>query len=197
MKKIIFATKNAGKAHEFSQMMEKYEVEVLSLLDIGYKGDIEETGITFEENALIKARKIAFAYQTTVIADDSGLAIDALNGEPGVYSARYAGDVRSDDANMDKVLTALKDVPDDERTARFVCALAMVDSDGCETVVRGTCEGKIGHAKRGSGGFGYDPIFYLPQHGKTMAELSKDEKNALSHRGVAFKKLEQLIGELI
>ena len=196
MKKIIFATKNAGKAHEFSQMMEKYEVEVLSLLDIDYKDEIEETGITFEENALIKAREIALTYKATVIADDSGLAIDALNGEPGVYSARYAGDARNDAANMDKVLAALKDVPDHERTARFVCALAMVDANGKETVVRGTCEGKIGCAKRGSGGFGYDPIFYLQQHGKTMAELSKDEKNALSHRGAAFKQLEQMIGEL-
>jgi len=197
MKKIILATKNAGKIREFSQMMGKHEIEVLSLLDINYEDEIEETGVTFEENALIKAREIALQYKTTVVADDSGLSIDALNGAPGVYSARYAGEVRSDMANMDKVLEALKDVPEDERTARFVCALAVVDESGKEVVVHGTCEGKIWREKRGSEGFGYDPIFYLPQLNRTMAELSKNEKNALSHRGNAFKKLELIIGELI
>jgi len=204
MKKIIFATKNIGKVHEFAQMMKKYEIEVLSLLDINYEDEIAENGLTFEENALIKARIIALQYKTTVVADDSGLSIDALNGAPGVYSARYANlaskalEARcSDEANMDKVLAALKDIPEDERTARFVCALAIVDENGKEAVVRGTCEGKIWHEKRGLEGFGYDPIFYLPQLDKTMAELSKDEKNALSHRGNAFKKLELIIGELI
>jgi len=194
MKKMIFATKNKGKILEFAQMMEKHEIEVLSLLDINYEDEIEENGETFEENALIKAREIASQYQTTVIADDSGLSIDVLNGAPGVYSARYAGEVRSDKANIDKVLEELKGIPDDERTARFVCILAIVDETGKEVVVSGTCEGKIWHEKRGSEGFGYDPIFYLPQLGKTMAELSKDEKNALSHRGKAFKKFESLIG---
>jgi len=203
MKKIILATKNAGKVHEFAQMMERYEIEVLSLLDLNYEDEIEENGVTFEENALIKAREIALQYKATVVADDSGLSIDALNGAPGVYSARYAclvsnaGEIRSDEANMDKVLEELKNVPDNERTARFVCALAIVDENGKETVVHGTCEGKIWHEKRGLEGFGYDPIFYLPQLDKTMAELSKDEKNALSHRGNAFKKLELIIGELI
>jgi len=197
MKKIIFATKNVGKVSEFAQMMEKYGVEVLSLLHINYESEIEENGQTFEENALIKARQIASQYKTTVIADDSGLLIDALSGAPGVYSARYAGVACNDDANMEKVLAELKDVPDDERTARFVCALAVVDANGKETVVRGTCEGKIWHEKRGLAGFGYDPIFYLPHLNKTMAELSKDEKNALSHRGKAFKKLELVAGEII
>jgi len=197
MKKIIFATKNAGKVHELAQMMEKYGLEVLSLLDLNYADEIAETGLTFEENALIKARRVALEYKTTVIADDSGLAIDALNGAPGVYSARYAGDDCNDDANMDKVLEELKDIPDNERSARFVCVLAIVDANGKETVVRGTCEGGICHKKRGFGGFGYDPIFYLPQLGKTMAELSKAEKNALSHRGNAFKKLESVLGEII
>ena len=197
MKKIILATKNAGKVRELTQMMETHEIEILSLLDINYEAEIEETGTTFEENALIKAREIALKYKTTVIADDSGLSIDALNGAPGVYSARYAGRPCNDDANMDKVLEALKDVPDHERTARFVCVLAIVDETGKETVVHGTCEGKIWHEKRGLEGFGYDPIFYLPQLDKTMAELSKDEKNALSHRGNAFKKLALIIGEII
>ena len=193
MKKIILATHNANKAREFAQMMEKYKIEVLSLNDIGYTEEIEETGTTFEENALIKAREVATLYKTTVVADDSGLEIDALNGAPGVYSARYAGTARSDDANMDKVLEKLKNVPDNERTARFVCVLALVDEIGKETVVRGTSEGKIWHEKRGIKGFGYDPIFYLPQLDKTMAELSKDKKNAFSHRGNALKKLESII----
>ena len=202
MKRIIFATKNIGKVGEFAQMMEKYGVEVLSLLDINYEGEIEENGLTFEENALIKARAIASLYKTTVIADDSGLSIDALNGAPGIYSARYASltcksdltsktmEACSDDANMDKVLEELKNVPDNERTARFVCVLAIVDVNGKETVVKGTCEGIISRVKRGACGFGYDPIFYLPQLNKTMAELTKNEKNALSHRKDAFKKLE-------
>ena len=221
MKKIIFATKNTGKVREFAQMMDKYEVEVLSLSDINYEDEIIENGLTFEENALIKARAIFSKYKTTVIADDSGLSIDALNGAPGVYSARYASlankedfaneesftieesltnkamEACSDEANMDKVLSELKDVPDNKRTARFVCALAIVDANGKEIVVRGTCEGKILHEKRGLDGFGYDPIFFLPQLNKTMAELSKDEKNALSHRGNAFKKLQLVAGELI
>ena len=217
MKRIIFATKNVGKVRELSQMLKKYGVEVLSLLDINYENEIEENGLTFEENALIKARAIFSQYKTTVIADDSGLSIDALNGAPGVYSARYASlacgegltsngntfckapDTPSDNANMDRVLAELKDVPDNERTARFVCVLAIVDANGKEIVVRGTCEGKILHEKRGLEGFGYDPIFFLPQLNKTMAELSKDEKNALSHRGNAFKKLEfELVaGEII
>jgi len=197
MKKIILATKNIGKVLEFTQMMEKHGLKILSLHDINYDGEIEENGLTFEENALIKAREIAFLSKTTVVADDSGLVIDALNGAPGVYSARYAGDTCNDDANMDKVLEELKSIPDNERTARFVCALAVVNADGGETVVRGTCEGKIWHEKRGLKGFGYDPIFYLPQLNKTMAELSKDEKNALSHRGNAFKKLELIAGEII
>jgi len=197
MKKIILATQNAGKIREFAQMMEKYEIEVLSLLDLNYTDEIEETGATFEENALIKAREIASQYNAIVVADDSGLEIDALKGAPGVYSARYAGDTCHDDANMDKVLAELKEVPDHQRTARFVCTLAVIDEQGKETLVRGTCEGKIWHEKRGSGGFGYDPIFYLPKLGKTMAELLKDEKNALSHRGQAFKKLALIMGELL
>lgn len=197
MKKIILATQNRGKIREFKQMMAKYEVEVLSLLDINYTDEIEETGMTFEENALIKAREIALKHHAIVIADDSGLTIDELNGEPGVYSARYAGQMRSDEDNIDKVLIKLKDVPSDKRTAQFVCVLATVDEVGKETIVRGVCEGEILYERRGLGGFGYDPIFYLPELEKTMAQLSDDEKNAISHRALAFKKLETMIGELI
>lgn len=193
MKKIILATHNAGKVREFAQIIKRHEIEVLSLSDIGYEDEIEENGATFEENALIKARQIAKQFKTAVVADDSGLEVDALNKEPGVYSARYAGPNRSDEENMDKVLEGLKNVPANERTAQFVCALAFIDETGKETVVRGTCEGQILHEKRGDEGFGYDPIFYLPQLAKTMAQLAKAEKNALSHRANAFKQLELII----
>jgi len=199
MKQLILATKNPGKIREFKQIMKKYPFEIRSLLDIAELEDIAETGMTFEENALIKARAIASKYNAIVVADDSGLEIDALNGAPGVYSARYAvnanlGIVNMDDANMDKVLAELEQVAPSERHARFVCVLAMVDEVGNETVVRGTCEGQIWHCKRGENGFGYDPIFYLPKHQLMMAELSEDEKNKISHRGDALKKLEKVIG---
>jgi XTP/dITP diphosphohydrolase len=197
MKQILIATKNVGKINEFKQLMARYGIEVLSLRDINDAIEIEEIGSTFEENALIKAREIATQYQTMTLADDSGLEIDALEGRPGVFSARYAGDVRCDDANMDKVLCQMKDVSDDQRQARFVCVLAMVNPKGKEIVVRGECEGLILNQQRGTDGFGYDPIFYLPKLGKTMAQLSKDEKNAISHRGKAFKMLEERMGEMI
>ena len=197
MKKIIFATKNIGKLNEFIRLMAKYDLEVLSLIDINYEAEIIEDGITFEENALIKARTIAEQYNFPVIADDSGLIIDALDGAPGVYSAIYAGDHASDDENIVKVLAELADVEASKRTARFVCVLAIVDANGKEIVVSGECEGEILTKKRGLKGFGYDPIFYLPQLGKTMAELSRDEKNALSHRANAFKKFELVAGEIL
>jgi len=197
MKQILIATKNVGKINEFRHLMESQGVEVTSLLDIDEQLEIEETGLTFEANALIKARTIARQYGTTVLADDSGLEIDALGGRPGVFSARYAGDSRCDDANMEKVLDELRDVPETERGARFVCVLAMVDAKGNEWVIRGECKGKILTAPRGTKGFGYDPIFYLPELGMTMAELSKAEKSAISHRGHAFKKLKERMGEII
>jgi len=198
MKQLILATKNPGKIHEFKQIMKKYPIEILSLLDLDYEADIEETGITFEENALIKAREIALKYKTTVVADDSGLEIDALDGAPGVYSARYASvgvERADDDANMEKVLLEMRHIDRSERAARFVCVLAMVDEKGHETIVRGTCEGEIWHTTRGDNGFGYDPIFYLTEHQLTMAQLSDTEKNKISHRGNAFRELERVIGE--
>jgi len=193
MKKIILATKNAGKVREFAHLLGQHQVEVLSLLEIGYEAEIEETGTTFEENALIKAQAVAGQLATKermiIVADDSGLEVDALGGAPGVYSARYAGAMRDDQANMDKVLQALKAVEDAKRSARFVCALAMIDELGNQRVVRGTCEGQILRTKRGTNGFGYDQIFYLPKQKKTMAQLAKAEKNVLSHRQQAMNKL--------
>jgi XTP/dITP diphosphohydrolase len=152
--------------------------------------DIEETGETFQENAILKAEALSRHLNTFVIADDSGLMIDALNGAPGVYSARYAGDSKSDEANMDKVLGELTEIDESKRTARFYCAIAIAGPDFETKTVFGTCEGLIAKAKMGTNGFGYDPIFYVPQLGKMMAELTAEEKGAISHRGNALKKIQ-------
>jgi len=189
MKRIILASHNTGKVTEFKQMLADYEVEVLSLVDVNYLEEIEETGTTFIENARIKAEAIAKMYpDAIVVADDSGLAVNVLDGAPGVYSARYAGMDANADTNIDKLLSELNGVSTDNRNARFVCVLVVMYQNQ-EYVAQGTCEGQILTKRRGIGGFGYDPIFYLPQFNKTMAELAKDEKNAISHRGAAFKEL--------
>lgn len=196
MKSIIIATKNKGKAKEFEQLFSKYGIEVKTLVDVPEIPDIEETGTTFEENAVIKAEAISKISSSYVVADDSGLVIDALEGRPGVFSARYAGPDKDDEANIDKVLGEMDGVRDEKRTARFYCALAIA-GPGFETVtVNGTCEGLILNERHGSGGFGYDPIFYVPSEGKTMAEMSADRKNELSHRAAAMKNLEPLIEKL-
>ena len=197
MKQVIVATKNAGKAKEFEHIFNQYNVVVKSLLDFEGIEEIVEDGQTFEENALIKARAIAKQFNQVVIADDSGLEVDALDGRPGVYSARYAGEGRNDQANIEKVLSELEGIPTKERSARFVCALALVTPEGEESVVRGTCEGQILSECVGSEGFGYDPIFYLPQLGKTMAQIPKSQKNVLSHRAEAFKKLQDMLMKLV
>lgn len=197
MKQVIVATKNAGKAKEFEHIFNQYNVVVKSLLDFEGIEEIVEDGQTFEENALIKARAIAKQFNQVVIADDSGLEVDALDGRPGVYSARYAGEGRNDQANIEKVLSELEGVTTQNRSARFVCALALVTPEGQEAVVRGTCEGQILSECVGSEGFGYDPIFYLPQLGKTMAQIPKSQKNVLSHRAEAFKKLQDILMKLV
>lgn len=197
MKEVIIATQNIGKAKEFEHIFDQYQIQVKSLRDLNDPIDIIEDGETFEENALIKAKAIASKYHALVIADDSGLAVDVLNGRPGVYSARYAGEGRDDQANIDKVLSELEGVESKNRTARFVCALALVTPDGKEYVVRGECEGQILTECHGHEGFGYDPIFYLPSLEKTMAEIPKSEKNVLSHRAEAFKKLQQVLMDII
>lgn len=197
MKEIIIATKNAGKAKEFEHIFKPYNVRVKSLLDFEEMDDIVEDGKTFEANALIKARAIANQFNQMVLADDSGLEVDALDGRPGVYSARYASEGRNDEDNILKVLHELEGVPTDERGARFVCALAIVTPQGDEVVVRGTCEGRILTECLGTEGFGYDPIFYLPHLSKTMAQLPKSEKNVLSHRADAFVKLQPYLEKLL
>lgn len=197
MKTVIIATKNKGKAKEFSSLFADYGMDVKTLIDYPALADVEETGETFEENAILKAKTISNETGQLVIADDSGLSIDALGGRPGVYSARYAGADKDDEANIQKVLAELQGLPMEKRTARFHCVLAIA-RPGKETVtVSGTCEGKITMMKKGENGFGYDPIFWLEDFERTMAELQPEEKNSVSHRGVAMRKLGRMLPELI
>lgn len=186
---IIIATKNEGKAKEFAELFQPYHINVKSLLDVADSIDVAETGTTFAENAILKAEAIAEQYQEVVIADDSGLVIDALDGRPGVYSARYAGLDKNDEANIDKVLDELENVSDKEHTAHFQCVLAAVVPNEKPDLFSGQVHGTILRKRQGDGGFGYDPIFYLPEKDKTMAQLTKDEKNAISHRGRALDEL--------
>jgi XTP/dITP diphosphohydrolase len=191
MKELIVATKNQGKINEFRQMFSKYNISVKSLLDIDRTIDIEETGTTFEENAVIKAEAMMNLLDLPVVADDSGLEVDALNGEPGVYSARYAGMDKDDEKNTAKLLRELEGKTDDERTARFVCTVA-VARPGEETFVkRGTCEGSITTEPQGANGFGYDPVFIPKGSTRTMAEHSSEEKNVISHRHHAIEQIEE------
>lgn len=196
MQEIIVATKNQGKAKEFERMFRPLGYEVKTLIDFPEIQDIEETGSTFEENAILKAETMSKLLDKIVIADDSGLSIDALDGRPGIYSARYAGEEKSDEANIVKVLEELNGIPDQNRQARFYCALA-VAAPGRKTVtVLGACEGVILREKRGVNGFGYDPIFFVKDKGKSMAELSPLEKAEISHRAQALRKLENNLPSL-
>lgn len=194
MKEVIVATKNEGKIREFRALLEKYGIRCKSLRDIElHHVRIEETGKTFRENALIKAETIAKALHAPVLADDSGLVVDALDGKPGVYSARYAGRNATDEENNEKLLRTLQNVPVEKRTARFVCAIAFVIPGKEPIFTEGTCEGTIAEYVAGSGGFGYDPLFIPQGYDKTMAELGEAEKNKLSHRFHALKQLEELL----
>ncbi|KAA0549205.1 XTP/dITP diphosphatase [Bacillus sp. BGMRC 2118] len=188
MKRIIIATKNKGKVKDFEVLFKTKGYEVISLLDIQNSPDIEETGATFKENAILKAEGIASIVNEIVIADDSGLAIDALDGKPGVFSARYAGEQKNDEENIQKVLHELQG--EKNRSAAFHCALAMAIPSKPTVVVEGTCHGVIAQQPVGENGFGYDPIFFVPEKNKTMAQLTKEEKNLISHRADALRKLE-------
>ena len=190
-KKLILASSNKGKIREIKELLPDYEI--LSMAEAGFEGDIEENGTTFEENAMIKAHAVWEKTGHTVLADDSGLEVDAINKEPGIYSARYLGEDTPFDKKMDDVLRRLEGVPQDKRTARFVCAMAAVLPDGTEKTVRGTMEGFIGYEKRGTNGFGYDPIFVVPEYDLTVAELDSDQKNKISHRGMALKKMKEAL----
>lgn len=198
--KIVVATKNAHKVKELSEMLSIDGIELVTLSDMGFTGEIEENGSTFAENALIKARAARDLYQLPALADDSGLCVDALNGEPGIYSARYAsedGENASDKANVEKLLDKLKGIPSGERTARFLCAIALVLPDGTEKTVTGACEGVITSEVRGNGGFGYDPVFYYVPYCKTFGEAAEEEKNAVSHRANAVRLIKKELLHLL
>ena len=192
-KKLIFATGNKDKMKEIREILGSLPVEILSMKEAGIQAEIEEDGKSFEENALIKARAVCRLAGEMVLADDSGLEIDYLNGEPGIYSARYMGEDTSYRIKNQNLMDRLSGVPDEKRTARFVCAIAAAFPDGREYVVRGTIEGRIGYEERGENGFGYDPIFYLPDRDVSTAQLSREEKNSISHRGNALKKMKELL----
>lgn len=192
-KKIIFATQNEGKLKEIRAIFGEMDLEILSMKEAGIDIPIEETGTTFEENAVIKATAVAKAAGTLALADDSGLEIDYLNKEPGVYSARYAGEDTPYTIKNQMLLDRLAGVKESQRTARFVCAVAAAYPDGRVFTVRGTMEGIIGLAPAGENGFGYDPIFYLPECGCSSAQLTMEQKNALSHRGKALRAIKEVL----
>ena len=204
MKKIIFATGNEHKMVEVRMILDGLGLEILSQKEAEIQADVVEDGTTFEENALIKASEIAkIAHEmpeykeAVVMADDSGLEIDYLGGEPGIYSARYMGEDTSYDIKNQNLLDRLEGVPDEKRTARFVCAICAALPDGRKLTTRGTIEGIIGHGISGENGFGYDPIFWLPEYGCSTAELSPEKKNELSHRGKALRAIKEQLREIL
>lgn len=192
--KYIIATHNMKKRNELARILEPLGVEVLTAEQAGVElTDVEETGTTFEENARLKSQSGCKESGMPCIGDDSGLMVDALDGAPGVYSARYAGDHGNDPANIALLLENMKDVPDEKRTARFVCTVCCTYPDGREIVVSGKCEGKIGYEPKGDGGFGYDPVFMVGD--KSFAQLTAEEKDKISHRGNALKALAKALSE--
>ncbi len=190
MKEIILASSNPGKVREINQLLAGLDLQVQPQTDFGVP-DIEETGLTFVENAILKARNAAQHTGRPAIADDSGIEVDALNGAPGIYSARYAGIGASDQANLEKLLAELGDLPEEKRTARFQCLMVYMRhaNDPTPLICQGTWEGRILFKPQGENGFGYDPVFYVPTHDCSSAELPADVKNSLSHRGQALSKL--------
>lgn len=195
MRSIIFATGNEGKLREIRQIMADMDVEIRSMKEAGITTEVKEDGITFEENAIIKAKAIAELTKEIVLADDSGLEIDYLNGEPGVYSARYMGEKTSYEIKNQAILDRLQGVAKEQRTARFVCVIAAVLPDGTVRIARGTIEGYIGEKPAGENGFGYDPIFYVEELGCSTAELTDVQKNKISHRGKALRAMKEMLNE--
>jgi XTP/dITP diphosphohydrolase len=193
---IIVATKNRGKIREIRKALRGLGLKIYSLKDFSDVPEVVEDGKSFTENALKKARFYSKYFGKLTIADDSGLEVEVLKGWPGIYSARYAGEEASDRKNNQKLLKEMEGIRISNRGARFKCVLAMVSTDGREAVAEGSCRGRIGFREMGRRGFGYDPIFILPQDGKTMAQLTLEEKNRVSHRGKALRKLKKIIGTL-
>lgn len=192
-KRIVFATGNEGKMKEIRMILKDLGVEVLSMKEAGLESDIEENGSTFEENAVIKARAIAQMCDAVVLADDSGLEIDYLNKEPGIYSARYLGEDTSYHIKNQNLIDRLAGVSGEDRSARFVCAIAAVLPDGEVLTRRGTFEGQIGYEEKGTNGFGYDPIFYVPEYDCMAAEMTPEQKNEVSHRGKALREIKEAL----
>ena len=197
LNKIVLASNNAGKAREISEILAAYGISVVPQSDFSVP-EIPETGLTFVENALLKARNACHHTGLPAIADDSGIEIDALNGAPGIYSARFAGVGATDEINLQKALTELKDVPEEQRGARFQCLMVLLEHENDPTplICQGSWEGKILTEPQGENGFGYDPIFYVPEHQCSSAQLTAEQKNALSHRGKALKALAKEINAL-
>jgi XTP/dITP diphosphohydrolase len=195
MKEIVLASSNPGKVREINQLLADLDLHVKPQSEFGIP-DAEETGLTFVENAILKARNAAWHTGLPAIADDSGIEVDALNGEPGIYSARYAGADASDQANLEKLLADLRDIPESQRTARFQCLMVYLEhvDDPTPLICQGTWEGRILFEPRGDNGFGYDPVFYVPTHDCSSAELTPKIKNSLSHRGHALRQLVQALG---
>lgn len=193
MRRIIFATGNENKLKEIRMIMADMDVEIVSMKEAGVYVDVEETGTTFEENSILKAKAIAIKSGELTLADDSGLEIDYLNKEPGIYSARYMGEDTSYHIKNLNLIDRIKDARDGERSARYVCAVACVLPNGSTLSCVETMEGRIGYEERGTNGFGFDPIFLVPPYEKTAAELSPEEKNAISHRGKALRGIKEEI----
>ena len=195
MRKVIFATGNANKVREIREILKDLDFEIMTMKEAGVDVDIVEDGTTFEENAMIKAKTVAQHCEkgVYVMADDSGLSIDYLNGEPGIYSARYLGEDTPYSEKNQNLIGRLEGVEKEKRTARFVCAIACIFPDGSEKALRGTIEGYIGWEGVGENGFGYDPIFYVDEYGCTTAQMSPEQKNAISHRGKALRMMREEI----
>lgn len=194
--KVVLASKNKHKLIEISKITEKFDIELVMESDLGVDIDVEETGTTFEENSFLKANAVMQATGLPALADDSGIAVDALNGEPGVYSARYGFDESLDDwGRLQLLLKNTEQVPDGQRQAQFVCVITLVMPDGQTIQARGEVHGELLRAPAGEGGFGYDPTFYYPPYGKTLAEVTPEEKNQVSHRAKALQAFYQKLKE--
>ena len=197
MKKVLIATKNKGKVKEIKKLLSDMPFDVVTILEEDVDIDIVEDGKTFEENALIKAKAVKNHTSAIVVADDSGLEVDYLDGAPGIYSARFAGEGSSDEQNYLKLLSMLEGVEESKRTARFVCTIAVVLPDNSHFIVRGEREGRIGFKPKGDNGFGYDPLFYIPQFDASMAQLDMSVKNSISHRAKALEKMVNKLRQLL
>lgn len=193
MRKIVVATKNKGKVKEIKSILGDLPFEVLTMSEAGIDIEIEETGETFEENALIKARAMKKYTSSIVMADDSGLEVDYLNGAPGIYSARFSGNDANDEKNNKKLLELMNGVEEEKRVARFVCAISVIFEDDSHLSIRGECEGKVLTEPKGENGFGYDPLFFLTEYNASMAEVNQEVKNEISHRAKALKEFKKII----